>query len=188
MSAVISDATFERQMYCLHLSLGELCHYSQWHKEEPTRPLVEMIRIMTTIREESEEEASKRALEDWAWETEEGSSSSNSRSNRIPCEHCFTIQHADVCDVCYSTLARYEDLSCAFCVASYKGHATGDWHNPCTECHPQYIADYRYVEEQQVMKALVTLASGPGPDEHAAMRGLMTLASGPGPEDSNLEC
>ena len=68
-------------------------------------------------------------------------------------------------------------------MASYKGYTTGDWHNPCAECHPQYIADYRHAEERQVARALVTLASGPGPDEHAAIQGLMTLASGPGPEE-----
>ena len=69
MSAVIiPDATFEREMYNLHLSLGDLCTYGQWHKEDPTKPLLEMIRYMTRLREEHEEEAAKRAMEDWDWE------------------------------------------------------------------------------------------------------------------------
>ena len=70
MSA-ISDAAFERDMRALHMRLGELCHYGQWHKEDPTMPLMEMIRYMTKLREEAEVEAAKRAMEDWAWEAEQ---------------------------------------------------------------------------------------------------------------------
>jgi len=68
MSAVISDAAFEHDMWCLHMGLGELRTYGDWHKEDPTKPLIEMIREMTKLREEAEEEANRRAVEDWAWE------------------------------------------------------------------------------------------------------------------------
>jgi len=146
---MISDAAFERDMYALHMRLGELCHYSQWHKTEPTKPLHEMIRHMTQLHEEAEVEATKRAMEDWAWE-EEVLRREEEEPAEIPCEYCFTVQDHDVCDVCATTLARYRDLCCDFCLASYKGYMTGDWHNPCELCDSGYIADYRYVEEQQV--------------------------------------
>jgi hypothetical protein len=70
MSAVISDADFAWDMYALHMNLGEQCYYSQQHKLDPTRTLREMIRDVTLAREESEMEATKRAMEDWAWEAE----------------------------------------------------------------------------------------------------------------------
>jgi len=151
MSAVISDAAFEREMWCLHMRLGELCHYSQWHKEEPTKPLREMIREMTRIREEAEVEATKRAMEDWAWEEEQEALREEEESlAQIPCEYCFTVQDHDICAACTDTIERYGALRCDFCLASYRGSTTGDWHNPCELCDSEYIADYRYAEEQRV--------------------------------------
>jgi len=154
MSAVISDAAFEHDMWCLHMGLGELRTYGDWHKEDPTKPLIEMIREMTKLREEAEEEANRRAVEDWAWEEEEAQRKEEAQKALIPCEFCGSVQSHDVCDICYSTLARYEDLSCAHCATSYTGYMTADWINPCASCHPQYIADYRYVEEERTREAI----------------------------------
>jgi hypothetical protein len=153
MSAVISDAAFEHDMRALHMRLGELCHYGQWHKEEPTMPLIEMIRHMTKLREEAEVEATKRAMEDWAWEEEEAERKEEAQKALIPCEFCAAVQRQDVCDVCYPTLERYGSDRCEFCLASYTGYMTGDWQNPCECCHPQYIADYRRDEEDKASAA-----------------------------------
>ena len=150
MSAVISDAAFEWDMRALHMRLGELCHYGQWHKEEPTMPLLQMIRIMTKLREEAEVEATKRAMEDWAWEEEEAIRKEEAQKAWISCEFCAKVQRHDVCDICRSTLGRFEALGCEACSASYKGCMTGDWDNPCSACHPFYIQEYRYAEEQRV--------------------------------------
>jgi hypothetical protein len=177
MSAVISDAAFEHEMRCLHMSLGELCTYGEWHKAEPTLPLIKMIRCMTRIREEAEEEANARAVADWAWEEEEAIRKAEARKAWIPCTHCAKVQRRDVCDTCHSTLARFDALSCATCSASYKGCMTADWDCPCTECHPQYIKEYRYAEEQQAAAALVTMASEPGPEEQQAAAALVVMAS-----------
>jgi len=153
MSAVISDAAFEHEMWCLHMGLGEQRTYGDWHKEDPTMPLIEMIRYMTKLREEAEVEATKRAIEDWAWEEEEAERKEEAQKALIPCEFCATLQHQDVCDVCYPTLERYGSDRCEFCLASYTGYRTGDWQNPCECCHPQYIADYRRDEEDKAHAA-----------------------------------
>jgi hypothetical protein len=158
MSAVISDAAFEHEMWCLRMGLGELRTYGEWHKEDPTMPLIEMIRYMTKIREEAEVEATKRAMEDWAWEEEEAIRLEEDKKGWISCAHCAAVQPWDVCDVCHSTLARFKALSCATCAASYTGYMTADWAIPCVNCHPRYIEEYRYAEEQRARAAVAEAA------------------------------
>jgi hypothetical protein len=153
MSAVISrpisDALFERQMRNLSLSLGDLCHYGAWHKADPTKPLIEMIRDMTRAREEYDEAAGKRAEADWAWEEEEERRQKEERKAQIPCAHCAKVQRHATCDVCSTTLRRYDALGCENCDASYKGCMTADWDSPCVMCDPRYIVDFRAAEEEQ---------------------------------------
>lgn len=141
MSAVISDADFEREMYNLHMSFGEQCHYSKWHKTEPAKPLREMIREMTKIREESEEEASKRAMEDLAWEDEK-EVEADAEDNVMPCLYCDEPVPYGICDPCDYAMREYGAIQCVSCEAYWTTRRTP----PCVKCHPRYIADFRAAE------------------------------------------
>ena len=153
MSAVaanpIANAAFEQEMYNLHLSLGDKCTYGQWHKEDPSKPLREMIRHMTKLREESEEEAAQRAAEDWAYEAQQLAAieaAEAAEDSRMPCLYCDEVVPYGVCDPCQHAMDAYGAIQCAFCEASWTSRRTP----PCVKCHPSYIADFRAAEAAAV--------------------------------------
>lgn len=150
MSAVaIPNAAFEQEMYNLHLSLGDKCTYGQWHKEDPSKPLREMIRHMTKLREESEEEAAKRAAEDWAYEAQQLAAieaAEEAESNIMPCLYCDEVVPYGVCDPCQHAMDTYGAIQCDHCEASWTRRTTP----PCVKCHPSYIADFRAAEAAAV--------------------------------------
>jgi hypothetical protein len=162
MSAVaanpIANAVFEQEMYNLHLSLGDKCTYGQWHKEDPTKPLREMIRHMTRIREEAEEEAAKRAAEDWAYEAEQLAAveaAEEAESNVMPCLYCDEPVPYGVCDPCQHAMDEYGAIQCVHCEAGWTTRKTP----PCVKCHPRYIADFRAAEAAAIAPAPVAPAA-----------------------------
>jgi hypothetical protein len=158
MSAVIiSDAVFERDMANLHLSLGELCSYGQWHKEDPTKPLREMIRHMTKIREEHEVEANKRAVEDWAFD-EEQEAKAKADDNIMPCLYCDEPVPYGICDPCQHAMDEYGAIQCVHCEAGWTSFRTP----PCVKCHPSYIADFRAAEAKAVASVAPAAAASAG--------------------------
>jgi hypothetical protein len=160
MSAVaIPDAVFERDMANLHLSLGELCSYGQWHKENPAKPLREMIRHMTKLREEHEEEANKRAIEDWAFE-EEQLAKAEAEGNIMPCLYCYEPIPYGVCDPCQYAMDTYAAIQCGHCDASWTTRTTP----PCVKCDPRYIADFRAAEVASVAPAAAAASTSDDED------------------------
>ena len=151
MSAVaaIPNAAFEQEMYNLHLSLGDKCTYGQWHKEDPAKPLREMIRHMTKLREESEAEAAQRAAEDWAYEAQQLAAieaAEEAESNIMPCLYCDEPVPYGICDPCQHAMDEYGAIQCVHCEAGWTTRKTP----PCVKCHPRYIADFRAAEAAAV--------------------------------------
>jgi hypothetical protein len=161
MSAVaIPDAVFEQDMANLHLSLGELCSYGQWHKEDPTKSLREMIRHMTKIREEHEVEANKRAVEDWAFD-EEQEAKAKADDNIMPCLYCDEPVPYGICDPCQHAMDEYGAIQCVHCEAGWTSFRTP----PCVKCDPRYIADFRAAEAKAVAALAPAAAASTSDDE-----------------------
>jgi hypothetical protein len=52
-------------------SLNEKVYYTNWHQQDPLLPFIEMLRIMTQVREEAEREEAERYEEDLRYYAEE---------------------------------------------------------------------------------------------------------------------
>jgi hypothetical protein len=147
--SVISDSAFQRDMENFHMSLGELCTYGQWHRDDPTMPLLDMIAYMTKLREEAEEEANQRAVEDWAFEEEKADADADAEP-LLPCIYCEEEAPHGVCSPCQRAMDAYDGVECAFCEAKWTALVA----RPCERCHPDYIRDFRAAEEAAALLLL----------------------------------
>ena len=162
-AAIIPDAVFEREMRYLSLSLGDLCTYGQWHKTEPSKPLREMIRDMTKLREEAEEEANKRAVADWAYDEEQeakAKAKAEAEDNIMPCLYCYEPIPYGVCDPCQHAMDEYGAIQCGHCEASWTTRTTP----PCVKCDPRYIADFRAAEVAAIAPAAAAASTSDDED------------------------
>jgi len=66
----VSDRAFARAIDNLHMGLSEQMNYEQWHRDDPSLTLSDMMYIVTIRREEAEEEENARAWEDYQAEEE----------------------------------------------------------------------------------------------------------------------
>lgn len=66
----VSDRAFARAIESLHMGLSEQMNYEQWHRDDPSLTLSDMMYIVTIRREEAEEEENARAWEDYQAEEE----------------------------------------------------------------------------------------------------------------------
>jgi hypothetical protein len=134
MSAVISDAAFEREMSAAYLGVDQKIFYTKWHQEEPAKPFREMLCHMTRLREEAEEEDARRAEADWAYEASEPEPEPDAKYELFPCRTCRKPVELGACRDCHLAEEAYHafrDYMCALC----RRHKADD--SLCEHCHPK---------------------------------------------------
>ena len=144
MSTAIFHADFEAEMSAAYLGVDENIFYAKWHRDEPDKPFCEMLRYMTLLREQDEEEAAKRAEEDWAYEAAEAAKVAEAVKavktyKFYPCVTCHELVELGRCQKCYEANEAAYAASCAFkalprCVFCYTYKDSAE--ELCKACDP----------------------------------------------------